>query len=200
MHRSLPLCLLLTLGAGSVALAQPGDAAQQHQSPTPAWLPRGAFLGTYLRNGAVVPQARLQWQLTLFQDRKDALAFVVDGGLGVAAALPDSAVENLEVPFKSFYAHTAMVGGAYRNHRGPGWHWGFQVTAGPVWFGADYAEAGREDRVGGLLEGRLHVGRQLGAAAFGVSVGYGEPFSVGRRSVAKGYIGGLLLGFFADWR
>ncbi len=200
MHRSLPLCLLLALGAGSAALAQDDDAPRRHQSPTPAWLPRGAFLGTYLRGGAVVPQARIQWQLTLFQDRKDALVFVLDGGVGFGASLPDSAVEDEDIPFKSLYAHSVMVGGAYRNHRGPGWHWGFQVTAGPVWFGADYEEAGREDRVGGLLEGRLHVGRQLGAAAVGVSLGYGEPFSVGRRSVAKNYLGGVLLGLFADWR
>ena len=36
--------------------------------------------------------------------------------------------------------------------------------------------------------------------AVGVAVGYGEPFSVGRRSVARDYLGGVLLGFFADWR
>lgn len=198
MHRSLPLCFLLTLGAGSAALAQ-DEGPLRHQSPTSAWLPRGAFLGTYLRNGAVVPQARLQWQFTLFQDRKDALVFLLDGGLGFGASLPDSALEDADLPFKSFYAHTVMAGGAYRNHRGPGWHWGFQVTAGPVWYGARY-EGATEDRVGGLLEGRFHLGRQFRQWGAGVSVGYGEPFSVARRSVAKEYVGGVLLGLFADWR
>lgn len=199
MHRGFPSFLLLALALGSSAFAQ-GEPSQRHQSPTPAWLPRGAFLGTYLRQGAVVPQARLQWQLTFFQDRRDALALIVEGGLGRSVALPDSAVEGFNVPFKSFYAHTVMAGGAYRNDNPSGWHWGFQVTAGPVWYGGRYERLAKEDRAGGLLEGRVHVGHKVGPLALGASVGYGEPFSVGRRNVARNYLGGLLLGVFADWR
>ena len=38
------------------------------------------------------------------------------------------------------------------------------------------------------------------ALVVGVAGGYGEPFSVARRSVARDYLGGVLVGFFADWR
>lgn len=200
MHRSLPLCLLLIVTVSSASFAQ-GTPPERYQSPTPAWLPRGAFLGTYIRNSAVVTQARIQWQLTLFQDRRDALVFLAEGGLGVAAALPDSAVEGANVPFASLYEHTAMAGLAYRNQNPSGWHWGFQVTAGPVWYRAFYEGFNPETNSGGLLEGRVHVGHKVSKdVAVGVAVGYGEPFSVGRRSVARDYLGGLLVGFFADWR
>lgn len=200
MHRSLPLCLLLALSVSHFAFAQ-GEPAARHQSPTPAWLPRGALLGTSVRNGAVVPQARIQWQLTLFQDRRDALVFAVEGGVGFAAALPDSAVEGANVPFSSFYAHTGMVGLGYRNQNPSGWHWGFQVVAGPVWYGANYEGFADEDRMGGLLEGRVHIGHKVSKTlVVGVAGGYAEPFSVSRRSVARDFLGGLLVGFFADWR
>jgi hypothetical protein len=159
------------------------------------------LLGTYLRNGAVVPQARIQWQLTLFQDRRDALVFVVEGGLGYSVVLPDSAVEGANVPFSSFYSHTAMAGMGYRNQNPSGWHWGFQVTAGPVWYGARYQGFADEDRLGGLLEGRVHIGHKVSkTVVVGVAGGYSEPFSVSRRSVARDFLGGALVGFFADWR
>jgi hypothetical protein len=199
MHCGLPLFVLLALALSPSAFAQ-GEGVTRHQSPTPPWLPRGAFLGTYVRNGAVVPQARIQWQLTLFQDRRDALIFVVEGGLGRSLAVPDSAVEGANVPFRYFYAHPAMAGLGYRNQNPSGWHWGFQVVAGPVWYGARYQGFADEDRMGGLLEGRVHVGYQVGKVALGLGVGYAEPFSVSRRSVARDYLGGLLVGFFADWR
>ena len=200
MHRSLLLCLFLAFSVSSTAFAQ-GEAPALHRSPTPAWLPRGALLGTYIRNGAVVPQARIQWQLTLFQDRRDALVFAVEGGLGFSASLPDTAVEGSNVPFSNFYSHTAMAGLAYRNQNPSGWHWGFQVTAGPVWYGATFAGGVEEDRMGGILEGRVHIGRKVtDALVVGVAGGYSEPFSVARRSVARDYLGGVLVGFFADWR
>lgn len=201
MHRGLLFCLLLVLGSASTALAQEAEAPKLHTSPTPAWLPRGAYLGTYTRGGAVVPQVRLQWQLTMFQDRRDALVFLVEGGLGRAVALPDIQIfGGPTVPFKSFYSHTAMAGAGYRNQNPSGWHWGFQVTTGPVWFGSRFEGFANEDHVGGLIEGRVHVGRQLDKVALGLSVGYGEAFGVGRRNLSRNYLGGMLLGFFADWR
>lgn len=200
MHRSLLLGLLLALGPTSSALAQEAPPSLRHQSPTPWYLPRGAFLGTYLRNGAAVAQARLQWQLTLFQDKHDALVFVVDGGVGRSYALPSTAAEGFNIPFTGFYEHTVMVGGAYRNQSPSGWHWGFQVAAGPVWYAAHYQGLANEDKTGGLLEGRLQIGYRVGQVALGLAGGYAEPFSVGRRSVARNYVGGGLIGFFADWR
>jgi hypothetical protein len=167
---------------------------------TPIWLPRGAFFGTYLRHGAVTPQARLQWQLTVFEDRKDALALLVEGGLGYAVALPGTAVPGYDVPFDAFHANTIMMGVGYRNQDPGGWHWGFQVTGGPLWYGAQLGNLPDERYLAGLVEGRVHVGYQFGPIVLGVSGGYGEPFSYPRRSVAGLYAGGVLLGFFADWR
>lgn len=199
MHRRLLSGLLFALVMSSSAFAQEAPGVV-HQSPTPWYLPRGAFLGTYIRGGAAVAQARLQWQLTLFQDKHDALVFVVDGGVGRSFALPSTAVEGFDVPFKGFYEHTLMAGAAYRNQNPTGWHWGFQVTAGPVWYAAHYENFPNESLTGGLLEGRLQIGYRVGQVALGLAGGYAEPFSVGRRNVAHNYVGGGLIGFFADWR
>src|SRR5688500_16615345 len=67
MFRAL-LLLSLLFGFSPTALAQPEDAprASRRTGSTPFWLPRGAFLGTFVRQGAITPQARLQWQVTLF--------------------------------------------------------------------------------------------------------------------------------------
>jgi hypothetical protein len=134
----------------------------------------------------------VQWQLTLFQDRRDALVFVLEGGGGYAVGLPDTV--------DAFYEHTVMVGGAYRNQSPSGFHWGFQVTGGPLWYGAHLRDLPDERSTVGLVEGRVHLGYQVGRVAFGVSGGYGEPFSHRRRRAASAYLGGLLVGLFADWR
>jgi hypothetical protein len=198
MHRTWLLFYLVS-GLSLAAQAQPAPSTTQRES-TPAWLPRGAFLGTYVRAGAVTPQVRAQWQLTLFQDRKDALVFVVEGGGGFAAALPDTVVAGRAEPMDAFFQHTVMVGGAYRNQSPSGFHWGFQVTGGPLWYGAHLRNLPDERHMVGLVEGRVHLGYQVGRVAFGVSGGYGEPFSHSRRSLASQYLGGLLVGLFADWR
>jgi hypothetical protein len=55
-------------------------------------------------------------------------------------------------------------------------------------------------RVAGLIEGRIHLGYQFGKAAAGLAVGWGEPFGTKRRSLSRIYLGGPMLGVFADWR
>ncbi len=186
------------------AVAQPGEspAAPRRSGGTPVWLPRGSFLGTYVRNGALTPQVRLQWQLTLFEQRKDALVLLVDGGVGWAANFPATAttVEGFAARTDSFYEHTAMVGVGYRNQAPSGFHWGFQVTGGPVWYGAHFRNLPHESETAGLMEGRIHVGYRVGPVVLGVSGGYGEPFSFRRRSVSRQFLGGAQFGFFADWR
>jgi opacity protein-like surface antigen len=198
MRRQL-LLISLVFGLSSAVQAQSG-VSPEAPSRSPAWLPRGAFLGTYIRAGAVTPQARVQWQLTLFQDRKDALVLVLEGGGGYGAVLPDTAVEGFEVPVDAFHEHTVMLGGGYRNQSPSGFHWGFQVTGGPLWYGAHFRNLPDERFTAGLVEGRVHLGHQLGPTVLGVSLGYGEPFSFRRSSVSRKYLGGVLLGFFADWR
>ncbi|MFL5346385.1 MAG: hypothetical protein ACJ8AT_16480 [Hyalangium sp.] len=167
---------------------------------TPFWLPRAAFLGTYLRGGAVTPQPRLQWQFTFFEDRQDALVFLLEGGIGYAVALPDTAIEGYDIPIHTFYEHTVMTGFGYRNQDREGIHWGFQVTGGPLWYGAHLTNVDNEHYTVGLVEGRIQVGYTFGPVVLGVSGGYGEPFSYSKHSVARLFAGGALLGLFADWR
>ncbi|HYH99930.1 hypothetical protein [Hyalangium sp.] len=201
MSRQL-LLFSLVFGLSSAAVAQtdPLDPPARRSGQTPVWLPRGAFLGTYFRNGSVTPQARLQWQLTFFEKRKDALVVLLEGGGGWAAGLPETALEGYDAPMHSFYQHTVMAGVGYRYQDPEGLHWGFQVTGGPVWYGAHFRDLPAERLSAGLMEGRIHVGYRVGPVVLGVSGGYGEPFSYRRRSVARQFLGGALFGFFADWR
>lgn len=196
------LLISLVFGLSSVAAAQPQEArpAARRSGNTPAWLPRGAFLGTFIRRGAITPQARLQWQLTIFEQRKDILVLLLEGGGGWAARLPDTALEGFDAPIYSLYEHTGMVGVGYRNEGSDGFHWGLQVTGGPVWYGAHYRDLPVEHMSAGLMEGRIHVGHRFGPVVLGVSGGYGEPFAYKRRSVARQFLGGAQFGFFADWR
>ncbi len=186
-----PLLISLLFGLSPIAGAQP-QASREAPAATPFWLPRGALLGTYVRAGAVTPQARLQWQFTLVRERTDGLVLLLEGGVGFAAARPEG--------MDAFYEHTLMIGGGYRNQQPSGLHWGFQVTGGPLWYGAHLSDLPDERYTAGLVEGRVHLGYQVGRVALGVSAGYGEPFNFRRRSVARQFLGGVLLGFFADWR
>jgi hypothetical protein len=176
------------------------DSAYHKAGSTPAWLPRGAFLGTYLRRGVVTPQLRLQWQVTFFEDRKDALVLVLDGGVGYAVAFPSTALEGYDIPINAFHENTITAGLGYRNQGAEGFHWGFQVTGGPLWYGAQLTNVPDEHYTAGIVEGRIHLGYTFGPTVLGVSIGYGEPFSYRKRSVSRLFPGGVLLGFFADWR
>lgn len=201
MNRKLLVLLVFSLGLASTASAQPAQPVP-HQSTTPAWLPRGVFLGSTFREGTITPRVKVQWQLTFFQDRKDAFVALVEGGLGWGAAMPTPDTGRPETYLGSFYEHSAQVGLGYRNHLPGTVHWGFQVTGGPVFYGGhfDGGVAPPDRRIAGILEGRLHLGYQLGAAAAGLAVGWGEPFGTKRRSLARRYLGGPMVGLFVDWR
>ncbi|MCP3137547.1 hypothetical protein [Pyxidicoccus xibeiensis] len=200
MNRKLLVLLVFSLGLTSVAGAQP-VRPPEHKSPTPAWLPRGVFLGASARKGVITPRAKVQWQLTFFQDRKDAFALLVEGGVGWGLTMPDREAGKPESLLGSYYEHTAQVGVGYRNHLPGSAHWGFQVTGGPVFYGAHFDGAAPPDkRTGGIVEGRFQLGYQLGATAVGAALGYAEPFGLKRRSLARSYIGGPMFGLFVDWR
>src|SRR5260370_35681870 len=78
--------MLVPLAALAQADDLPGpDSAREF--PTPAYLPRSAFVGTYV-NGAVTPQLRFQWELTLIQRRVPALVVVREVGGGAGSVLP----------------------------------------------------------------------------------------------------------------
>ncbi|QSQ25275.1 hypothetical protein JY651_10245 [Pyxidicoccus parkwayensis] len=200
MNRKLPVLLVFSLGLASVASAQPARPTE-HKSPTPAWLPRGVFLGATVREGAVTPRVKVQWQLTFFQDRKDAFALLLEGGLGWAASFPARDVTKPQSFLGSYYEHTAQVGVGYRNQLPDSAHWGFQVTGGPVFYGAHFdGGAPADHRTTGIVEGRIHLGYQFGAVGAGAAIGYSEPFSLKKRSLGRYFVGGPMFGLFMDWR
>ncbi|RKH06145.1 hypothetical protein D7V97_23025, partial [Corallococcus sp. CA053C] len=105
------------------------------------------------------------------------------------------------VPVSSYYEHTAQVGFGYRNHLPGLAHWGFQVTSGPTFYGAHFANLLAPDRrIAGTVQGRVQVGYQLRDLGLGIALGYAEPFGLKKRSFARDFVGGVNLGFFADWR
>ncbi|MCY1042264.1 hypothetical protein OV208_13145 [Corallococcus sp. bb12-1] len=201
MLRNVRVLLVISLALASTAHAQSRKPdALYHESPTPAYLPRGVYLGTQLSNGAVIPHLHLQWQFTFFQERKDAWAVILEGGVGWAASLPDTAVEGYILPVNSYYEHTAQIGVAYRNHLPGQAHWGFQVSGGPVFYGAHFGTQPPDRRTAGIVQGRVQIGYQLSDVGVGLAVGYSEPFGLKKRSLARNFVGGVSLGFFADWR
>ena len=200
MNRKLPVLLVFSLGLASVAHAQ-SERPREHRSPTPAWLPRGVLLGTTVREGVVTPRVRVQWQFTFYQERKDAFALLVEGGLGWALTKPDRVAGEPQTQLGSFYEHSAQLGVGYRTHLPDSVHWGFQVTGGPVFYGAHFDGGAPPDhRTAGIVEGRFHLGYQWGTTAVGATIGYGEGFNLKRRSLGRYFVGGPMFGLFVDWR
>jgi hypothetical protein len=201
MNRRFLPCVLFTLCVASAALAQtrrPAPAA----SPVSPWLPRGAFLGTSIRDGAVVPQARLQWQLVFFQGRSDTLGLLIEPLASFALLKPDTVVEDENVPMRSLQLYSLMFAVGYTSRRGPGLEWGFQLGTGPAWFHARFRNGPKaeESYWVGLLDGRARIGYRFSSVSLGLAVGYGDPYNYRRSSLARPYVGGLQLGFYADWR
>ena len=201
MNRRLVPCLLFTLCLSLAASAQTAKPPQSEFS-TPPWLPRSALLGTFIRNGAVVPEARLQWQWVFFQGRSDLLAVLLEPGAAVAAIKPATVIEDAQAPMTSLQFYSLVLGVGYRNQLESGLEWGFQLGTGPAWYKARFRGATRneESYFVGLLDGRVQVGYRVGSFSLGEAVGYGDPYNYRRSSLARPYIGGLQLGLYGDWR
>jgi hypothetical protein len=200
MNRRLLPSLLFTLCLSVAASAQ--TAAPPPASPTPPWLPRSAFLGTYIRQGAILPEARVQWELVFFQGRRDVLALVIEPMAAFAAVKPDTVVEGASVPMTSLQLYSLQLGVGYRSRGESGLEWGFQLGTGPAWYSARFS-GGRKDQESyfvGLLDGRAQLGYRFGPVSLGVAVGYGDLYNYKRTSLARPYTGGLQLGLYADWR
>ena len=166
----------------------------------PFWAPRSAFAGGYL-NQAVTPQLRLGWEAAVLEQKNDQLVLLFEGGGGYGLPpLPSNAGESGHRQLTLFYQHALMAGVGYRLTRPSGFHFGFQLATGPLFFGARYPDGPSENKVLGFLEGRLQVGMKAGGAVYGLSVGYGSAYEAPRRSDAYDYVGGPMLGLFANWR
>lgn len=199
MDRRLACLLLLVLSLAGPAAAQL-RTVEKRVSPTPAYLPRAAYLGTYVKGGAVVPQLRAQWELTLIQERIDAFVLIGELGGGYDVAGPTNAGPRANLELVQLYEHTALLGFGYRGSWPSGLHVGAHVLAGPLLYGAKYQLLAPEKRTVGLVDGRLQVGHSVGPFVLGAALGYGEAFGVSQRSNALQYLGGLSFGLFADWR
>ncbi|PTL77177.1 hypothetical protein [Vitiosangium sp. GDMCC 1.1324] len=208
MNRRFLPWIVFTLGLSMAAWAQPAPSpkpvrpARLSDSHTPAWLPRGAFLGTFIRDGAVVPEVRLQWHLVFYQGRRDTLGLLIEPTAAFAAAKPDTVVENASVPMTSLQLYSLLLSIGYTSRLESGLEWGFQVGTGPAWFQSRFRGGSKSEESYwvGLLDGRARLGYRFGPVALGVAVGYGDPYNYKRSSLARPYIGGLQLGLYADWR
>ena len=199
MDRRLACLLLLVLSLATPAAAQL-RTQEKRVSPTPAYLPRAVYLGTYVKGGAVVPQLRAQWEVTLIQERIDAFVFIAELGGGYDVAGPTNAGPREDLELTQLYEHSALAGFGYRGSWPSGLHVGAHVLAGPLRYGAKYEILPSEKRTAGLVDGRLQIGHSVGPFVLGAALGYGEAFGTSRRSNALQYLGGLSFGIFADWR
>ena len=203
MNRLLVPCLLFTLCLSPAARAQ-RPAPPPPESSSPAWLPRGAMVGTSIRGGAVAPQVRLNWQVPFYRGRRDSLSLLIEPMAAYTVAFPSTLDEDDDVPgtLDSLRFYSLLAGVAYRSRRGAGFEWGFQIGTGPAWYSARFSGASKdkESYFVGLLDGRAQIGYNFGRISAGVAVGYGDPYNYRRSSLARPYVGGLQLGFYADWR
>lgn len=210
-RRFLFLLFLFTLGVSPVASAQQPPRPPP-ASPTPVWLPRAALLSTYLRKGVVAPGARVQWQVPFYRGRRDSLSLIIEptAAIGVAFAKsdipddPDTIVREDEevVPLSALQLYALVLGVGYSSRFESGLEWGFQIGTGPAWYSARFSSGtkDRESYLVGLLDGRAQLGYRFGSVSLGVAVGYSDPYNYRRTSLARGHVGGLKLGVYADWR
>ena len=203
MNRPLLCSLVFTLGLGGGASAQTlRPPAPPKDSSPPAWLPRGALLATSLREGAVTPEVRLQWQLPFFHRGQDMLGLLLEPTASFAAVRPTSLTLDEKASLRSLQFYSLMVGVGYTKRAETGLEWGFQINTGPAWYQARFTGGGRaqESYFVGMLDGRARIGYRFAPIGLGVTVGYGDPYNYRRTSLARPYIGGLQFGLYADWR
>lgn len=206
MH-ALAVAFLLSVAADPPAApAEAGKPASETGKPydpfpnlVPWFVPRTAAIGFFLspNSAAWKPSAffRVGWEVAILERPRNHLVVVVD----VGSATATSTTRDI----RELYQHVAVAGLGYRSTHTL-FHWGFHIAAGPVWYRASYGgKLPLESRVLGWTEGRVQLGLKLAPNfLLGVSVGMGTPWTVDftGRFPANGYLGGLSLGLWADWR
>jgi hypothetical protein len=190
--------MLVPLAAIAQADEAPGpDSAREF--PTPAYLPRSAFVGTYV-NTAVTPQLRFQWELTLIQRRVHALVMVLEGGGGYGVALPSNLGAAGNLSMNRLYQLTALAGLGFRADEPGGWHWGAQIATGPLFYGARFNDTSTENSAWPMAEARVQLGLRSGASVYGIALGYGLLYPGLARTLTTPFLGGFMVGLFADRR
>lgn len=191
---ALALALVMTLAAGDGELLSGSDtpAKKEPAHPVPAWAPRDASLGITINSPMVSAQVRIGWQIAFYERAGHDLVFTVVLGTGLAMSRP--------MGMDAHFQHVGLLGIGYRKV-GPLINWGFHWGIGGNWYRADYPIFPTESRVVAYTEGRGQFGfRVLKHLVLGLFVGYGSPISFDARYPGQTYCGGLMLGFFADWR
>lgn len=192
---------LLLFGAIFSALIPQGALAQSeedtHAAGRYAWLPRGLYLGTYLNKDVWTPQARLQWEIPVIEERRDSLVFLFEGGGGYGVSFTSTAGTTEDVRMTYIYQHMVGVGLGYRGRKGV-LRWGAELVTGPFFYGARFDRLPTENRFSGIVDGRLRAGLDLGTLTVGLAIGYASPYSEPFRSNAVPYVGGFSASLFLD--
>lgn len=177
--------------AMSVLSAPPPPA----ETLLPPYLPRSAAIGVFINPPMVSPHLRLFWEGMLIDQPRNALIWIA--GLGTALGV------NPQPPMTAHFQHVVLAGLGFRSDHQL-LHWGFHVTAGPVWYRAAYAPGAIyrfENRVLGYIEGRAQLGlRVLPHLRIGVYFGYASPFTFQTQYPGNTFVGGIDTGLFVDWR
>ncbi|MDQ3265567.1 MAG: hypothetical protein M3Y59_18235 [Myxococcota bacterium] len=187
------------VGTASLQIEEEQDAKPLM---VPVYLPRAAFLGAYVNDGALTPQLRLQWQHTLIQKNRDAFVAYLEGGGGFGLSLPNNLLPYANGRMTSLYQHVALIGLGYNAVYSDGWAWGFQVLTGAQWYGGNFTDplVPDERRLGGTVEGRANLGLNIGPVRLMASAGWGQLWVVPRSSVSARFVGGPIFGVYVDWR
>jgi hypothetical protein len=160
------------------------------------------MLGTFIRGGALAPQARVNWSIPFFRGRTDTLSVLIEPLAAYTVAFPSTLDEDTGGNLDALRLYSLVVGVAYRSRPQSGLEWGFHIGTGPAWYSARFSQANKteESYFVGLLDGRAQIGYNFGRISAGVAVGYGDPYNYRRTSLARPFVGGLHLGLYSEWR
>jgi hypothetical protein len=162
------------------------------------YLPREASLGFFVGNRVIVPELRIKWEWSLLRLGRDTLYFGAEGGGGYGFNLPKTFDQNNAPPMDFFYEHVALGAVGYRMDANYGLHFCVEGLMGALFYGGRGIGV-TENFIVGTFEARAKLGWRVGHMVTGVYVADGVPFSRPPGSYFQGYIGGLLLGVFANW-
>jgi len=199
MRRSALAAVVIGLCGAEPAWADQDFDARKLEQVVPAFIPRH-FSMDLLLYGPTTWQAKVQWEITLLQDRISGFVLIFEAGGGYGFHLPTTAGPACDIPMTFLYQHSLQFGAAYRAQRPEGLFWGFQVGFGPLFYGARFQGLPTENIVIGTVEGRGQIGWRLGRVSYGFTLGYAQPTEQPVHSNAAPYIGGYTIGVFADWR